>query len=82
MLEKQKWLIGIHNMSTLQKLYVELSKSSTKNSYFIVLVIKSSRIGQTNLYWGKNQSVICPWENRMGVAGKKYDETFWNDDNL
>lgn len=41
------------NMNTLQELYVELSKSSTKNSYCIVLVIKSSRIGQTNLYWQK-----------------------------
>lgn len=40
MLEKHKWLIGIQNMSTLQKLYVELSKSSTKNSYCIVLSYK------------------------------------------
>lgn len=44
-------------MNILQKLYVELSKSSTKNSYCIVLVIKSSRLGQTNLYWEKKIKV-------------------------
>lgn len=60
-----------------------------KNSYCIVVPIKSSRVEQnyldtieTNLHGETNQSMICLWVNRMGVMGKKYDGNFWNDGKL
>lgn len=64
-------MISINDMSTLQKLYIELSKSSTKNSYCIVLLIKSCRIGQTNLYWEKKSKCNLPLEKQNGSCWKE-----------